>query len=140
LNKTQRLNYKDRHHTPNPPGEARKSLHVWCHKMLASTIQLSTTQPTNTHHHTNGATASKGGNPIQRPGRSVIPQSPTVCHTHPPHRPPRFHAPPPRPQRAQTNGRTVLMSIDPVHGPSSTIPLVSSTIAHTTMVRDIMAD
>ena len=66
---------------PHIPGEVHETLRDDTHKMLASTIQLSTTTPTNTLTQQPGS--SKGGNP-PTPTRGhraedVIPQSPTVC-------------------------------------------------------------
>ena len=87
-----------------------------------------TTNPptTTTPHHT--ARAAEGGH--KQPTNRLIPQGPTVCQTTPTAPPPTTFHTHPHPKGHETGSTST--SGTTTQGPSSTIPLVNTTMAHHT--------
>ena len=106
-------------------------------KMLASTMQISNNKPTHHQPHTSQRGSTKGGTKqpdnhphhtgASRPDPSGPNSVPTTNPPSPTHQVPHPHHPP----KEQDTGSTETRQ-DTRAGPSSTIPLVNTTIAHHT--------
>lgn len=110
----QQGHYKTKDNNPPTNQEKTPTSRTGCRQMLASTIHISNTPPTNpTHQHTASRQrrrhrTNKPHPQEKTPGAfaGLIPQGPTACQNQPPtHRTPRFHTHHHHPPKGSSNLR-----------------------------------
>ena len=142
LTNTQQKQQKTHPTTTHNQGSSRATTktkdnnHTGCRQMLASTIHMSNTTPTNpTHQHRSRqrrkeAQKNPAHPPLTEQDTGLIPQGPTACQNQPPtHRTPRFHTHHHHPPRGAAAAGSTEEARRARRRRSSMIPLVNTTNA-----------
>ena len=134
----QQGHYKTKDNNPPTNQEKTPTSRTGCRQMLASTIHISNTPPTNpTHQHTANRQRRRHRtnkpHPQEKPPGAfagLIPQGPTACQNQPPtHRTPRFHTHHHHPPRGAAAAGSTEEARRARRRRSSMIPLVNTTNA-----------